>query len=119
VSRSALESPATTLTSTPAGSGTPTATKPPSATTPAPPDSGELPGELPHGDRKLTGVVERAGDCTLLRVGPRLWGLTGSPVQGLRAAERVTVQGQITTAGGGCAEAGAARSMVVRRVTRS
>lgn len=119
VSPSAGESPATTPTSTAVGSGTPTATKLPSATPPAPPGSGELPGELPHGNRKLTGVVERAGDCTLLRVGDRLWGLTGSPVQGLRAAERVTVQGQITTAGGGCAEAGATRSMVVRRVTRS
>jgi hypothetical protein len=116
---SAPESPATTLTPGAAGSAKPTATKRPSATPPAPPDSGELPGELPHGNRKLTGVVERAGDCTLLRVGDRLWGLTGSPVKGLRAAERVTVQGQITTAGGGCAEAGATRSMVVRRVTRS
>jgi hypothetical protein len=111
VSPSAGESPATTPTSTAVGSGTPTATNPPG--------SDELPGELPHGNRKLTGVVERAGDCTLLRVGDRLWGLTGGPVQGLRAADRVTVQGQITTAGGGCAEAGATRSMVVRRVTRS
>jgi hypothetical protein len=98
---------------------TPPAVSPSAGESPAaPPGPGELPGELPHGDRKLTGEVVRAGDCTLLRVGDRLWGLTGGPVQGLRAAERVTVQGQITTAGGGCAEAGATRSMVVGRVTR-
>jgi len=91
----------------------------PPATTAAPPGSDELPGELPHGNRKLTGVVERSGDCALLRVGDRLWGLTGSHVQALRSGERVTVQGQITTAAAGCAEAGATRSVVVRSVTKS
>ncbi len=89
------------------------------ATAPGPPDSGELPGELPHGDRKLTGVVERSGDCAMLRVGDRLWGLTGGPVQPLRPGDRVTVQGQVTSADGACAEAGATRGMVVRRVTES
>jgi hypothetical protein len=95
----------------------PTATTRPPATTAAPPGSDELPGELPHGNRELTGVVERSGDCALLRVDDRLWGLTGSLVQRLRSGDRVTVRGQITTAAGSCAEAGATRSMVVRSVT--
>jgi hypothetical protein len=98
--------------------GSPTTPQGPPATT-VPPGPGELPGELPHGNRKLTGVVELSGGCALLRVGDRLWGLTGSPAQGLRAGDRVTVQGQFTTADGGCADAGATRSMVVRRVTRA
>ena len=79
---------------------------------------GEVPGELPHGSRTLTGVVERSGDCTLLRVGDRRWGLTGTPAETLTAGDRVTVTGQITTAGADCAGADVARTLVVRRVSR-
>ncbi len=112
--------PAATTPAPPAGPPGTGPTRPPTTTTatpPGPPDAGELPGGLPHGDRKLTGVVERSGDCAMLRVGDRLWSLTGSPAQTLRPGERVTVQGQITTADGVCAEAGATRGIVVRRVT--
>jgi hypothetical protein len=108
--------PSATATGGPTATSRPTR---PAASTVAPPGSDELPGELPHGNRKLTGVVERSGDCALLRVDDRLWGLTGSLVRALRSGDRVTVRGQITTAAGGCAEAGAIRSVVVRSVTES
>lgn len=79
---------------------------------------GEVPGGLPHGSRTLTGVVERSGDCLLLRVGDRRWGLTGTPAETLAAGDRVTVTGQVTTTGAACAGSDAARTLVVRRVTR-
>ena len=117
------------------GSGSGETTRPPAtpprtettrpATTTPPPDPGdvpggpgEVPGGLPHGSRTLTGVVERSGDCMLLRVGDRRWGLTGTPVETLTPGDRVTVTGQVTTAGGDCAGSDVARTLVVRRVTR-
>ncbi|MEV6489232.1 DUF5818 domain-containing protein [Actinoplanes sp. NPDC051633] len=115
---SAAATPRSSATTAGGRAATTRPTRPP-PTTAAPPGSGELPGELPHGNRKLTGVVERSGDCAMLRVGDRLWGLTGSRVQPLRPGDRVTVQGQVTTASGGCAEAGAAQSVVVRSVTKA
>ena len=77
-----------------------------------------MPGGLPHGSRTLTGVVERSGDCLLLRVGERRWGLTGTPAETLAAGDRVTVTGQVTTPGAGCASSEVARALIVRRVTR-
>ncbi len=115
--------PAASPSAAPPPASSPPPASPPATTSPTgspePPGPGELPGALPFGDRKLTGVVERSGDCTLLRVGDGLVGLTGTPAQPLQAGDRVTVQGQITTADGGCAAAGAARSVVVRRVTKA
>ncbi|MDI6098777.1 hypothetical protein QLQ12_09215 [Actinoplanes sp. NEAU-A12] len=106
------------------GSPAPTTTTPPPAsprgesTVPVPPPGpGELPGGLPHGDRTLSGVVARSGDCTMLRVGDRLWGLAGTPAETLTAGDRVTVTGQITTTGADCAGSDVVRTIVVRRVT--
>jgi hypothetical protein len=115
----AASSPAASSSAGGSAAATPSTRPPPATTAAPPPGADELPGELPHGDRKLTGVVERSGDCAMLRVGDHLWGLTGGAVRPLRPGDRVTVQGQITTAAGGCAEAGATRSVVVRTVTRS
>jgi hypothetical protein len=97
----------------------PTPSRPPATPAePPPPDSGELPGGLPFGDRKLTGVVERTGPCAALRVGTGLWGLTGQPVAGLSPGDRVTVEGQVTTTEPACGgRQGTARTVVVRRVT--
>ena len=89
---------------------------PPPATVP-PPGPGELPGGLPHGGRRLTGVVERSGDCTTLRVGERRWGLAGARAGGLTAGDRVTVEGQVTTPDPACAVPEVAQAIVVRRVT--
>ncbi len=102
-----------TAASSATGEPAPTATTTPAA--PPPPSSGELPGGLPFGDRTLTGVVEHSGDCTMLRVGTRLWGLTGTPAGALSAGDRVTVEGQVTTADSGCETAGVTRMLVVRR----
>ncbi len=88
----------------------------PAATPTPPPGPGELPGGLPHGERTLTGVVERSGECTLLRVGARRWGLTGTPIDELADGSRVTVVGQVTT-GAECAGQDVVRTLIVRRVT--
>jgi hypothetical protein len=103
-------SPSTEAAPSPSAPGTTTGTPPPE------PSSGELPGGLPFGERDLTGVVERAGDCTMLRVGSRLWGLTGTPVPGLRTGAQVTVSGQVTTPDPACGPE-VARGLVVQRAT--
>lgn len=98
---------------------TETATPPPETATPTPPPGpGELPGGLPHGERTLTGVIERSGGCTLLRVDSRRWRLTGTLVEGLVDGSSVTVVGQITT-GTECAGQEMTRTLIVRRVTPS
>ena len=96
-------------------SAAPPAAEPSSAPSASPPPggAGELPGGLPHGDRTLTGVVERAGGCTLLVVGDRKWALSGTPADNLTVGDRVTVTGQITT--GGCANPEVGRTLIVRR----
>jgi hypothetical protein len=48
----------------------------------------------------VTGVVERSGDCTLLRVGDRYWELTGTLAGGLADGSSFTVTGQVTTTTG-------------------
>jgi hypothetical protein len=78
------------------------------------PSAGELPGGLPFGERTLTGTVERAGECAMLRVGERLWGLTGTPVTGLRDGQEVTVVGQVTTPEPTCGPE-VTRGLVVQR----
>jgi hypothetical protein len=104
----------------------PTSTSPtgPSSTSPtpaedvtraSPPATGEVPGGLPHGRRSVTGVVERSGDCTLLREGGRYWELTGTPADTLADGSTVTVTGQITTATG-CAGKEVVRAIVVGSV---
>ncbi len=115
----AASAPAGGPSSPPAGgpSSPPAAPSRTPATSLPPPGSGELPGELPHGGRKLTGVVERSGDCVALRVGQRLWGLSGTRAGTLSAGERVTVAGQMTAADAGCATPGVTQTLVVRRVT--
>jgi hypothetical protein len=82
-----------------------------------PPTAGELPGGLPFGDRKLTGVVERSGDCTVLRVGTRRWGLIGGSAGTLVVGRRITVEGQVTTPDAGCSVPDVAQAVLVRRVT--
>ncbi len=113
--------PASATPGSPSPPATDPALPPPSrpAASPAapPPGGGELPGGLPFGERKLTGVVERVDDCTLLRVGTRRWELIGTAAEGLSAGDRVTVEGQVTTAVPGCAAPEGTRALVVRRVT--
>ncbi|MEV4280079.1 hypothetical protein [Actinoplanes xinjiangensis] len=96
----------------------------PSSTSPAPtedvtraspPSTGEVPGGLPHGRRSVTGVVERSGDCTLLRVGGRYWELTGTLAGTLTDRSTVTVTGPVTTATG-CAGKEVVRAIVVAAV---
>jgi hypothetical protein len=99
------------------GASSEPATTKPSRTTTAPPDAGELPGGLPFGERKLTGVIELSGNCAMLRVGNRLWGLTGKPLGALAAGDRVTVEGQVTTPDPACGVPDVSRALVVRRVT--
>ncbi|MEV6304468.1 hypothetical protein AB0M02_34025 [Actinoplanes sp. NPDC051861] len=81
-----------------------------------PPSSGEVPGGLPFGERNLTGVVERSGSCTMLRVGERLWSLTGTPVTALQTGAEVAVSGQVTTPDPACAT-DVTRGLVVHRAT--
>jgi hypothetical protein len=81
-----------------------------------PPTAGELPGGLPYGQRRATGVVEKSGKCTLLRVGARHWELTGSLADGLDDGSTVTVTGQVTTATGGCT-ADVVRTLIVQAVS--
>ncbi len=96
--------------------GTPA--EPPPTSAGPPPNSGELPGGLPFGERKLTGIVEGTAPCAALRVGTRLWGLAGQQVAGLSPGDRVTVEGQVTTTDPACGgRPGVARTVVVRRVT--
>ncbi|MDR7278520.1 hypothetical protein [Catenuloplanes atrovinosus] len=83
---------------------------------PPPPGPGELPGGLPHGERTLTGVVDRSGDCTLLRVGSRWWQLTGTAAGGLVDGSRVTAVGQVTN-GAGCGGRDVTTTLIVQRVT--
>jgi hypothetical protein len=99
----------------PASSGpAPSRPGPTEATTPAPPPgTGELPGGLPHGERRATGVVERSGGCVLLRVGSRYWELTGTVAGQLAEGGTFTVAGQVTTATG-CAGKDVVRALVVR-----
>lgn len=110
-------------TGTPGGPARTEATRPPApprgaTTTPVPPPGpGEVPGGLPHGNRTITGVVDRSGDCTMLRVGDRRWGLTGAPAGTLTPGDRVTVTGQITTTGADCAGSDVVRTLIVQRVT--
>lgn len=108
---------------TPPTEATPPPSTPPGAASPSspaagtsPPSPGELPGGLPFGERNLTGMVERSGDCTMLRVGKRLWGLTGTPVPGLRTGTEVAVSGQVTTPDPACGPE-VARALVVHRAT--
>jgi hypothetical protein len=96
----------------------PTPSRPAGTSAQPPPTSGELPGGLPFGERKLTGVVEGTGRCAALRVGTRLWGLAGQQVAGLSPGDRVTVEGQVTTTDPACGRRpGAAQTVLVRRVT--
>ncbi|WP_328471794.1 hypothetical protein OHA21_08140 [Actinoplanes sp. NBC_00393] len=64
----------------------------------------------------MTGTVERFGECTMLRVGERLWGLTGTPVDGLREGAEVAVVGQVTTPDPTCGPE-VTRGLVVQRAT--
>jgi len=116
---SAPSGPAATGSPSPPATGAspdPTTTEPSSSTIP-PPDAGELPGGLPFGQRKLTGVIELSGNCAMLRVGNRLWGLTGKPLGALAAGDRVIVEGQVTTPDPACGVPDVARALVVHRVT--
>jgi hypothetical protein len=93
-----------------------TAPAPTEDVTPAsPPATGEVPGGLPHGRRSVTGVVERSGDCMLLRVGDRYWELTGTLAGNLADGSSVTVTGQVTTTTG-CAGKEVVRAIVVGSV---
>jgi hypothetical protein len=80
-----------------------------------PPTTGELPGGLPYGQRRATGVVEKSGNCTLLRVGARHWELTGTLADRLADGSTVTVTGQVTTATG-CAD-DVVRTLIVHAVS--
>ena len=100
--------------SSPATSRRPASGGAPSGAVP-PPSAGELPGGLPFGERRLTGVVERSGDCTMLRVGARRLVLTGTAVPALSPGARVTVEGQVTTAGPECVVVGVTQALAVRR----
>ncbi|MEV0895406.1 hypothetical protein [Actinoplanes sp. NPDC049802] len=102
-------------TASPPGTREPSGTGEPSGPG-EPPGPGELPGGLPHGERTLTGVVERSAGCVLLRVGARRWELTGTPVDGSAAGTTVTVTGQVTDATG-CAGEDVTRALIVRSVT--
>jgi hypothetical protein len=81
----------------------------------APPATGEVPGGLPYGQRRATGVVEKSGNCTLLRVGARHWELTGTLADRLADGSTVTVTGQVTTATG-CAD-DVVRTLIVHAVS--
>jgi hypothetical protein len=52
----------------------------------------------------------------MLRVGARLWGLTGTPVAGLKTGAEVAVSGQVTTPGPTCPPE-VTRALVVQRAT--
>ncbi|MGN9779630.1 hypothetical protein ACTMS0_28325 [Micromonospora sp. H33] len=82
----------------------------------SPSGTGEVPGPLPFGERRLTGTVERAGDCTMLLVGERRWALTGDVAAGLRPGARVTVRGNLATRPAACGDRDLAQTVAVTRV---
>ena len=85
------------------------------ASGPTPP-SGDVPGPLPFGARTLTGIIERAGDCTMLVVGKRRWALTGKAIGTLTAGAKVTVRGNLAARPPGCGDRDLAQTVQVSRV---
>ncbi|MGN9810108.1 hypothetical protein ACTMSW_12215 [Micromonospora sp. BQ11] len=92
------------------------ASPPAGSAVPSPPGGGEVPGPLPFGERTLTGIVERAGDCTMLLVGERRWALTGDAATSLRPGSRVTVRGAVAPMPPACADRDLAQTVAVARV---
>ncbi len=98
---------------------TPLPPRPTSGSTPtagSTPASGDVPGPLPFGARTLTGVVERAGDCTMLVVGKRRWALTGGAAGALVPGAKVTVRGNLAARPPGCGDRELAQTVQVNRV---
>jgi hypothetical protein len=101
------------------GPATPTPTPTPNATktrTTTKSDD-QLPTPLPGPDRRLTGVVQRIGTCTMLLVAPRRWALMGPVAAKLKPGERVTVTGPMVPSPTLCSRYGAEQAVQVTHAT--
>jgi len=70
-------------------------------------------------DRRLTGVVQRIGTCTMLLVAPRRWALVGPVAATLKAGERITVTGPVAPSPQPCVRNGAEQAIHVTHASKA